>query len=95
MPTQRTVTIGSRLGLHARPATLFVKAVNETGLPVFIARPDQAPVDARSMLAVMALGANHGETVTLTCDDTDTDADAADRALDGLVDLLASDMDTA
>jgi phosphotransferase system HPr (HPr) family protein len=93
MPIQRTVTIGSRLGLHARPATLFVKAVNETGLPVYIARPDQAPVDARSMLAVMALGANHGETVTLTCDHTEEDT--ADKALDELVRLLASDMDAA
>ncbi|KOX17008.1 HPr family phosphocarrier protein [Nocardiopsis sp. NRRL B-16309] len=93
MPTQRTVTIGSRLGLHARPATLFVKAVNETGLPVYIARPDQDPVDARSMLAVMALGANHGETVTLSCDDAEDGA--ADRALDELVALLSSDMDNA
>ncbi|WP_116246231.1 HPr family phosphocarrier protein [Nocardiopsis sp. FIRDI 009] len=88
---QRTVTVGSHLGLHARPAALFVQAVNETGLPVTISREGHDPVDARSVLAVMSMGAGHNETVTLACDDADT----ADQALDGLAELLASDMDTA
>jgi phosphocarrier protein HPr len=86
--TERTVVIGSLLGLHARPATLFVQAVNETGLPVKIARVDQKPVDARSVLAVMAMGAAHGETVTLTCEEEDSQG-----ALDGLVEMLGKELD--
>ena len=65
---QRTVTIASSVGLHARPAALFVEAVNETGLDVEIGRPGDDAVDASSILGVMALGAKHGEEVVLTAD---------------------------
>ena len=50
---QRTVTIASSVGLHARPAALFVEAVNETGLDVEIGRPGDDAVDASSILGVM------------------------------------------
>ncbi|WP_017585686.1 HPr family phosphocarrier protein [Nocardiopsis ganjiahuensis] len=85
---ERTVVIGSLLGLHARPATLFVQAVNETGLPVKVSRTGHDPVDARSVLAVMAMGAAHGETVTLTCEEEGSEA-----ALDGLVEMLGKELD--
>ena len=85
---ERTVAIGSQLGLHARPAALFVQAVNETGLPVMISREGHKAVDARSVLAVMSMGASHGQVVTLTCDEG-----GSDEALDGLVDLLGKELD--
>ena len=85
---QRTVTIASSVGLHARPAALFVEAVNETGLEVEIGRPGDDAVDASSSLGVMALGAKHGEEVVLTAD-----GDGAEEALDGLVALLSRDLD--
>lgn len=86
--TERTVVIGSLLGLHARPAALFVKAVNETGLPVMVSREGHRPVDARSVLAVMSIGAAHGQRVTLICDEEGSDA-----ALDNLVEMLAKELD--
>jgi len=86
--SQRTVTIASSVGLHARPAMLFVQAATATGLPVQISKAGQEPVDARSILGVMALGAKHGEEVLLTAD-----GDGADAALDGLVALLSRDLD--
>ena len=52
----RTVTIASSVGLHARPAALFVEAASSTGLDVEIAKPGEDPVDATSILGVMALG---------------------------------------
>lgn len=85
---ERTVVIGSQLGLHARPAALFVQAVNETGLPVMISREGHKAVDARSVLAVMSMGASHGQTVTLTCDE-----EGSGQALDGLVELLGKELD--
>lgn len=85
---ERTVVIGSLLGLHARPATLFVQAVNETGRPVMVSRADQKPVDARSMLAVMAMGAAHGETITLTCEE-----EGSEEALDVLAEMLGKELD--
>ncbi|WP_062379776.1 HPr family phosphocarrier protein [Demequina pelophila] len=85
---QRTATIGSSVGLHARPAALFVEAAQGTGLDVEIGRPGEDPVDATSILGVMALGAKHGEEVVLTAE-----GDGADAALAGLVDLLNRDLD--
>ncbi len=35
---QVTATIASKVGLHARPAATFVKAVAEKGVPVTIAK---------------------------------------------------------
>lgn len=84
----RTVRIASSVGLHARPASLFVQAATATGLPVTVAKGDDPAVDARSILAVMALGAKHGEEVTLSAE-----GDGADAALDSLVELLARDLD--
>ncbi|SOC56627.1 HPr family phosphocarrier protein [Ornithinimicrobium cerasi] len=85
---QRTVTIASSVGLHARPAALFVEKASSSGLDVEIARPGEDPVDATSILGVMALGAKHGEEVVLTAE-----GDGADAALDELVALLATDLD--
>lgn len=85
---ERTVTIASAVGLHARPAALFVQAASESGLDIEIGRKGEDPVDATSILGVMALGAKHGEEVVLTAD-----GDGADEALDSLVDLLSQDLD--
>ncbi|HMQ38729.1 MAG: HPr family phosphocarrier protein [Micropruina sp.] len=84
----REVAIGSSVGLHARPASIFVQAATATGLPVTIAKAGGNPVDARSILGVMALGAKNGEVVTLSAD-----GDGADAALDSLVALLERDLD--
>ena len=56
--TTRTAIIASSVGLHARPASLFVQKVTRSGLPVTISRPGGKPVNAASMLAVK--GAYHG-----------------------------------
>lgn len=87
MPS-RTVAIASSVGLHARPAALFVQAASDTGLDVEIGRPGTDPVDATSILGVMALGAKHGEEVVLSAE-----GDGADQALDSLVELLSRDLD--
>jgi phosphocarrier protein len=86
--SQRTVAVASSVGLHARPAALFVQAATATGLSVRIGRAGDESVDARSILGVMALGAKHGEEVVLTAD-----GDGADAALDELVALLSRDLD--
>jgi phosphocarrier protein len=84
--SERRVTVASPVGLHARPAAVFVRAAAATGVAVTIAKPGKDPVDARSLLAVMSLDVRHGDEVTLT-------ADGADAALDELAALLASDLD--
>ncbi|KFK85134.1 dihydroxyacetone kinase [Streptomyces sp. JS01] len=87
---RQTVVIGSRSGLHARPASLFVKAAARQPVKVTIAREGRDPVDARSMLAVLALAAPYGEAVVLSAE-----GDGAQAAVEELAELLARDLDTA
>jgi len=84
----RNVVVASRVGLHARPASLFVQAVTATGLPVTIAKSGGDPVDARSILMVMGLAVGNNDEVTLAAE-----GDGADAALDQLVELLEVDHD--
>lgn len=83
MPEIR-IRIASPVGLHARPASQFVKAAAKHPGTVSIGRPGTEPVDARSMLSVLSLGIGHGEEVVLR-----TDGDGAQEALDELTRLLS------
>jgi phosphocarrier protein HPr len=85
---QRTVVVASAVGLHARPAKLFTEAAAASGIKVLIAKGGGTPVDASSILWVMALAAKHGDEVTLSAE-----GDDADVVLDRLVELLATDLD--
>jgi len=84
MPS-RTVTVGSSVGLHARPATVIAEAVTGSGVAVTIATVGGDPVDAGSALLLMTLGAKHGADVIVSCDDSavlDTVASLVERDLD-------------
>jgi len=85
---QRTVTVGSASGLHARPAALFVKAAAVAPARVKIRVGDGRAVDARSMLSVLSLGAKKGTVVTL-----EAEGDHAGPAVDELAALLERDLD--
>ena len=69
----KTVTVGSTVGLHARPATLIADAAAEYDEEILIelvaSDDDDEPADAASSLMIMALGAEHGDQVTVTSDD--------------------------
>ena len=81
----RTTTIGSSVGLHARPAMLFTQAVTASGKSVSIAKEGGAPANGASILAVMGLAIGHGEQVVLESDD--------EALLDELAAMLATDLD--
>ncbi|WP_434812075.1 HPr family phosphocarrier protein [Microbacterium sp. bgisy189] len=85
---ERTTTIASSSGLHARPAKLFVQAVQQTGIPVTIAVEGGPDLNAGSILSLMGLGATQGTVVTLKAE-----GDGADAALDELVAFLQVDHD--
>lgn len=84
----RTVQIGSSHGLHARPAKLFAQAAKDAGIPVTIAKGDGKPVNAASILGVIALGVENGDEVTLNAE-----GDGAEGVLDRLTELLTTDHD--
>lgn len=88
---ERTATIASRSGLHARPAAIFAEAAGDQPVDVTIAKagtPAEDAVDASSILSLMTLGAEKGEVVVLRAE-----GDGADTALDALVTLLETDLD--
>lgn len=85
---QRVVSIGSRTGLHARPAATFVQAAAQAPVPVTIAVDGKPPVPARSLLGVLTLGAGYGDQVTLTAE-----GDQAETALEELAALLSKELD--
>ena len=86
--SERQVHIGSKVGLHARPASLFAKAVTDVGVPVQIAKDDKPPVNARSMLGLLTLGVEYGDRVTLYAE-----GEGADAALDQLAAMLGRELD--
>ncbi|MER2133735.1 MAG: HPr family phosphocarrier protein [Arthrobacter sp.] len=88
---EREATIASRVGLHARPASLFAEAAAAQPVEVTIAmqgEPAEEAMDASSMLSLMSLGASHGDVVVLRAE-----GEGADAALDALVKILETDLD--
>lgn len=61
---ERTLAVASAHGLHARPAALFVKAVNDSGCTVELQKGERT-INAASILGVVSLGIEHGDEVTL------------------------------
>ncbi len=57
MPS-KTVTVGSSVGLHARPAAIISEAAGELDSEVTLAVNGEEPVDAASSLMIMTLGAS-------------------------------------
>ena len=64
MPVRKAI-VQAAIGLHARPAAAFVRAVTETGLPVTISKNGKPGVDARSLLEVMTEDFGRGCEVEL------------------------------
>ena len=85
---ERTVTVASSVGLHARPASLFAQAAAKTGVAVTLTSAAGKSVNAASILGVLSLGIGHAEVVTLSAE-----GEGADAALDTLSELLNTDLD--
>lgn len=60
-------TITDEMGIHARPAGLFVKEAAAFPCSVTIEK-DGREVDAKRILGVMGLGVKCGQEITLRCD---------------------------
>ena len=80
MPTscESLVALPPEVDLHARPAANFVKTAMGFGAQIKVAAGERE-ADAKSLLAVLALGAKRGTTLRLTAD-----GDDAQAALDAL-----------
>jgi phosphocarrier protein HPr len=84
MPT-KTVSVGSAVGLHARPAALIAEKAGSLGSTVTLGAPGGQPVDASSALLIMTLGAKKGDEVEVSGDDQ--------GAVDAIAEMVAQDLD--
>lgn len=73
VPTRRTATVASHVGLHAKPAGLIAALVRRMNRPVRLALAEDpdTTVDASSPLAIMTLGAAQGARVLVTSADSE------------------------
>ena len=74
---QFTYTITDPVGIHARPAGLLVKAVKALDSAVTIAKADGKSAGGAKLMALMGLGIKQGDTVTVTLEGGNEDANAA------------------
>lgn len=84
----KTVTVGSAVGLHARPAAIVADAAAEYDddiILTLVGDEDGEEADAASSLMIMALGAEKGDQVTVTSDNAE--------AVEKIAALIESDLD--
>jgi phosphocarrier protein len=78
------VVITNKLGLHARPAMMFVEAASRFASEIIVSRCDhREPVDGKSIMQMMMLAATQGTELEITA--RGSDADAAVAALAALI----------
>ena len=77
-----TVTVQHKVGLHARPASMFVKLASGFESDITVTNGDRS-ANAKSILNVLTLGANQGAQIVIQAEGPD--ADEALAALEALV----------
>lgn len=87
MPTI-TLTVNNAVGLHARPAALFVKAAKEFPCTITVRNVTsaRAAANAKSPLAVLTQAVQHGHQIEIAAE-----GERAEQALAALRALVESD----
>ncbi|MBM3887736.1 MAG: HPr family phosphocarrier protein [Verrucomicrobia bacterium] len=78
----REVTVSNKLGIHARPAALFVKTAGRFNSDITVEK-DGERVPGKSIMALMMLAAGKGSRLQITAE-----GDDAAEALDELLKLF-------
>ena len=79
---QRTLKIQNNLGLHVRPASLFVAEASKYQSQIFISK-DGMRVNGKSIVGILMLAAGKDSEITI-----EAMGDDAEDALDGLEELV-------
>ncbi|KPL76542.1 hypothetical protein ADN00_11305 [Ornatilinea apprima] len=84
-----TLTINNKVGLHARPASIFVREASKFKSTIKV-RNGAREANAKSILNVLTLGADMGSVITISAEGED-----AEQALQALQALHASNFGEA
>ena len=79
---EKDITIVNRLGLHARPAAMFVRIASRYRAEVWVGKEGEK-VNGKSIMGLMMLAAGQGSTLNICCDGPD-----ADKAMAELEELI-------
>jgi phosphocarrier protein HPr len=69
---QREITILNKLGLHARPAAMFVRAANKHRAEIWVEK-DGEQVNGKSIMGLMMLAAGQGTKLILSAEGVDAE----------------------
>ena len=78
----KELTIVNRLGLHARPAAMFVRIASRHRADIWVAKEGEE-VNGKSIMGLMMLAAGQGSKLRIRCDGPD-----ADKAMEELEELI-------
>ena len=79
---EKEVTIVNRLGLHARPAAMFVRIASRHRAEIWVSKEGEE-VNGKSIMGLMMLAAGQGSKLRVRCDGPD-----ADKAIEELEELI-------
>jgi phosphocarrier protein HPr len=79
---EKELTIVNRLGLHARPAAMFVRISSRHRAEVWVSKEGEE-VNGKSIMGLMMLAAGQGSKLRIRCDGPD-----ADKAMEELEELI-------
>lgn len=77
-----SIVVQHKVGLHARPAALFVQAAKKFKSSILVIK-DDTEANAKSILSILTLGANQGCVITIRA--TGEDEEMAVQVLKELV----------
>ena len=80
---EKEVTIVNRLGMHARPAAMFVRIASRFRCEVWVEKEGEQ-INGKSIMGLMMLAAGQGSKLRIRCEGPD-----ADKALEELEALIA------
>ncbi len=68
---EKKLTIRNKLGLHARPAALFVQTANQFDADIQVTK-DGESINGKSIMGIMTLAAGCGTEITVIAQGTDS-----------------------
>ena len=79
---EKEIEVINRLGLHARPAAMFVRIASRYRAEVWVAKEGEQ-INGKSIMGLMMLAAGQGSKLLIKCEGPD-----ADKAMQELEELI-------
>lgn len=80
---EKDVTIVNRLGMHARPAAMFVRIASRFRSEIWVEKEGEQ-INGKSIMGLMMLAAGQGSKLRICCEGPD-----AEKAMEELEQLIA------